>query len=572
MSRHFSHLHNHTEYSLLDGAISLDKLIGFGKEHDFRALAITDHGNVFGAVKFFQKAKAAGIKPILGIEAYITEDIAIKKVNKKYYHLILLVENEIGYRNLCKLIAISYRDGFYFKPRIDYAALEKHHEGLIATSACLGGHISQDLMNGNDAGVIERVDWFKSVFGPERFYLEIQPEDQMVQKEVNEKLVTLAQAHNLKMIATADCHYTNAEDREAHEIMLSIQTHDKIDNPKRYTFGDCRVYLRTAQQMCDALPAYHDAIWNTGDIADRCNFDFETGKLFFPQFPIPDNLTREDYFKKLCAEGLERRRPLIPEDQWDSYVQRLETEMNLISSMGFIEYFLVVSDFIQWAYRTGIPVGPGRGSAAGSVVSWSLQITNIDPMKYNLLFERFLNPERVTMPDIDIDFCIEGRDRVINYVRDTYGHDKTCHIITFGTMLAKGVIKDVARVLGFPFEDSNAITSLIPDQLKITLNEAIEQEPRLKELIDTNQKVKHLFEVAFKLEGLTRHASKHAAGSSSGRVLMLMLSVRVFLMRVTARSMRVRFLSPRKSIFKKPRLSSSVIAYCATSSSLFGGT
>ena len=514
MQKHFTNLHVHTDFSLLDGAISLDKLIAFGKEHDFKALAISDHGNIFGAVKFFQKCKKAGIKPILGMEAYITEDAQVKNVNKKYYHLLLIVQNKIGYRNLCKLIAYSYKEGFYFKPRIDYRMLKQYSEGLITTSTCLGGHIPRLLMNGQTEQAHERVDWFLNTFGPERFFLEIQPDDQEDQKILNQKLFALSTEKNIQLVATGDSHYLSADDREAHEIMLSIQTHDKLENPKRYSFGDCRVHLRSAEDMLAIFPEHEDAIWNSGKIADLCDFDFETGKLFFPNFDVPKEHSSESYFKELCLQGLHRLRDRRAFDAqaMPTYKARLHEEMDLIISMGFVGYFLVVSDFIQWAYRNNIPVGPGRGSAAGSLVAWALQITNIDPLKYNLLFERFLNPERVSMPDIDIDFCIEGRDIVINYVRDKYGHDKVCNIITFGTMLAKGVIKDVARVLGFPFEDANAITNLIPDQLKITLNDAFEQEPRLKDLIEGNPKAKKLFDIALKLEGLTRHASKHAAG------------------------------------------------------------
>jgi DNA polymerase-3 subunit alpha len=513
MSQHFTHLHLHTEYSLLDGAISIDKLVAFGKTHQYKALAITDHGNVFGAVEFFQKCKKAGIKPILGMEAYFTEDAHVKKADNKYYHLVLLVQNEIGYKNLCKLISYSYQEGFYFKPRIDYAILEKHSEGLIVTSACLGGHIPKLLLANNTQELNNRLDWFLNVFGPERFFLEVQPEDQDEQKVLNQKLFTLSKEKNIQCVATADCHYVSLDDHEAHEVMLSIQTQNKLDSPNRYSFGDCRAYMRTTEQMLEIFKDHEVAVWNTGKIADMCNFDFETGKLFFPQFVIPEQYTQETYFAHMCHVGLRRLKDeqLIQLDQTESYDKRLELEIDLITKMGFVGYFLVVSDFIQWAYRNNIPVGPGRGSAAGSLVAWALQITNIDPLKYNLLFERFLNPERVSMPDIDIDFCIEGRDRVINYVRDKYGHDKVCHIITFGTMMAKGVIKDVARVLGIAFEDSNALTNLIPDQTK-TLHEALEQEPRLQESINNNPRTKKIFDIAFKLEGLTRHASKHAAG------------------------------------------------------------
>ena len=514
MSQHFTNLHVHTDFSLLDGAISLQRLIQFGKEHNFKALAISDHGNIFGAVKFFELCKKANIKPVLGMEAYLTEDASIKNVDNKYYHIVLIVQNQIGYKNLCKLIAYSYKEGFYFKPRIDYRMLAQHSEGLIVTSACLGGHIPKLLMNDKKEQAYERIDWFLNTFGPERFYLEIQPEDQQEQSILNKLLYIASEEKKVQLVATADSHYATADDHEAHEVMLSIQTHGRIDDPNRYTFGDCRVRLRTAQEMLDLFPQHPSAIWNSGKIADMCDFKFETDKLFFPNFAIPETHTPESFFKALCQKGLNelKERNALDITKLDEYQARLDLEIDLIISMGFVGYFLVVSDFIQWAYRTGIPVGPGRGSAAGSLVAWALQITNIDPLKYNLLFERFLNPERVTMPDIDIDFCIEGRDRVINYVRDKYGHDKVCHIITFGTMLAKGVIKDVARALGFPFEDANAITNLIPDQLKITLDEAIEQEPRLKELIESNPKAKKLFTLARKLEGLTRHASKHAAG------------------------------------------------------------
>ena len=331
---------------------------------------------------------------------------------------------------------------------------------------------------------------------------------------LNNKLFALAQEKNIQCVAAGDCHYVALADHEAHEIMLSIQTQAKLDSPNRFSFGDCRAYMRTTEQMLDEFKEHQQAVWNAGVIADMCNFDFETDKLFFPQFVIPQEHTQESYFAYMCRTGLQRLKDegIINHDQAEAYDTRLELEIELITRMGFVGYFLVVSDFIQWAYRNDIPVGPGRGSAAGSLVAWALQITNIDPLKYNLLFERFLNPERVSMPDIDIDFCIEGRDKVINYVRDTYGHDKVCNIITFGTMMAKGAIKDVARVLGFSFEDSNAITNLIPEQLKITLTEALEQEPRLQELINNNTRTKHIFDIAFKLEGLTRHASKHAAG------------------------------------------------------------
>lgn len=514
MSKHFTHLHCHTEFSLLDGATSLDKLINFGKQHNLKSLAITDHGNVFGAVKFFQMCKKAAIKPILGIEAYITEDAQIKSADNKYYHIILIVENAIGYKNLCKLISFSYQEGFYFKPRIDYRMLEKHSQGLIATSACLGGNIPKLLTNNQLSEAHNLIDWHVNLFGPDRFYLEVQPEDQPEQAVLNKMLYEISATKNIPLVAAGDCHYPTLDDHEAHETLLCIGTHAKFDEPGRYSFGNCRTYMRTPDEMLGLFHQHEDAVWNSGKIADMCEFDFETNKLFFPKFKIPEAHTPESFFTLECQTGLDN---LIAQGHIDSslkadYQARLDLEMELIIKMGFVGYFLVVSDFIKWGHRNNIPVGPGRGSAAGSLVSWALEITNIDPIKYNLLFERFLNPERITMPDIDIDFCIEGREKIIQYVRDHYGHDKVCQIITFGTLAAKGVIKDVARVHGFSFEDSNAITNLIPEQLKITLKEAIEQEPRLKDLIDGNPKVKHLFDLAFRLEGITRHASKHAAG------------------------------------------------------------
>lgn len=514
MSKHFTHLHVHTEYSLLDGAIDLERLVSHAKQEGLKALAITDHGNIFGAVKFFQLCKKAGIKPILGMEAYITDDVDNRSVDNKYYHTILLVQNEQGYKNLCKLISFSYQQGFYFKPRIDYEQLKKYSDGLIVTSACLGGHINRLLQADQQDKAIELIRWHLNIFGPDRYYLEVQPEDQEEQALYNQKLYELSSLTGAKLVAATDCHYLSLDDHEAHEIMLALQTGKKWDDPTRFTFGECRAYMRSESQMLEIFKDHIDAVYNTGKIADLCNFEFETGKLFFPEFLIPDGKTEIEYFKELCLTGLDNliAAQRINSTQKDRYLERLHIEMNLIINMGFIGYFLIVSDFIRWARAHDIPVGPGRGSAAGALVAWCLEITNIDPLEYNLLFERFLNPERVSMPDIDIDFCIQGRETVINHIKDQYGHDRVCQIITFGTMMAKGVVKDVARVLGMSFEDSNMITSLIPDQLKISLKEALEQEPKLQDLIKNNQQIKHLFDIAFKLEGITRHASKHAAG------------------------------------------------------------
>lgn len=514
MSKHFTHLHLHTEYSLLDGAIRLPEYVKLAKEQEWKAIGISDHGNIFGAVKFFQLAQKENIKPILGAEMYFTPDVKIKDVKQKYFHLILIVQNKVGYKNLCNLMSFSFQEGFYFKPRIDKKILEKHSEGLIATTACVGGYIPTLLQNGNIEQVEQEIQWFQEYFGKERFFFELAPETFDKQVETNKLLLEYGKKWDINCIATSDAHYLNEQDRDAHEVLLAVQTKDVMSNPDRYSFGDCRVYVRTTQEMLDAFPEHEELIWNTGKIADSCEFEFEFGKLFFPASPVPEGFSQEEYFEHASKQGLEKlkQKRVIPQDQFDVYDARLTEEMDLIKTMGFIGYFLVVSDFITWAKDQKIPVGPGRGSAAGSLVAWALKITNVDPIKYNLLFERFLNPERITMPDIDIDFCIEQREEVINHVREKYGHDCVCQIITFGTMMAKGVIKDVARVLSFPYQDANYITDLIPDQLKITLKEALEQEPTIQEMITSNPKVKELFDISFKLEGLTRHASKHAAG------------------------------------------------------------
>jgi DNA polymerase III subunit alpha len=514
MNKHFVHLHLHTEFSLLDGAIKINPLLKFAKEQNWKAIGISDHGNIFGAVKFFKQAKKEGIKPILGCEMYITPDAKIKNPDEKYFHILLIVQNKIGYQNLCQLMSFAQKDGFYFKPRIDYKSLKKYSEGLIVGTACLGGHIPQLLLKEKYEEAEEIAQWHLDLFGPDRFYTEIQPHPVEEQRIVNQRILELSKKLGIKPIATGDAHYIKAEDYYAHEVLLAIGTKKQMSDPKRMTFGDFEAYLKTTQEMLDFFPQAQEAIWNTGQIADSCDFEFEFGKLFFPQSPMPKGFTEKDYFNKLAYDGLEELKDegLIEEKLYPEYLKRLEWELGTIIQMGYIGYFLVVSDFIRWAKEQNIPVGPGRGSAAGSLVAWTLKITNVDPIKYNLLFERFLNPERVSMPDIDIDFCIEQRENVIDYVREKYGQDSVCQIITFGTMMAKGVIKDVSRALGFPFQDANALTELIPNQLKITLNEAIEQEPKLKEMVENNPKVKELFDICFKLEGLTRHASKHAAG------------------------------------------------------------
>ncbi|MBX9839464.1 MAG: DNA polymerase III subunit alpha, partial [Silvanigrellaceae bacterium] len=398
--KHFTHLHLHTDFSLLDGAITIDKLIEYGKANKYKALAISDHGNVFGAVKFFEKCKKAKIKPIIGMEAYITQDVKIKNIKDRYYHLLLLVENEEGYRNLCKLIAASYVEGFYFKPRIDYNLLKKYHKGLIATSTCIGGHIPQLLLAGNVDKAKEMIFYMQDLF-QDRYYLEVQPADLKDQATINESIFALEKELQIPVIATGDCHYLSIEDHFAHEVMLAIQTRTTMDDPNRMTFGDCRAYVRSVDEMISVFPGREDIVWRTGEVADRCNFEFTTGKLFFPDFDIPKEYTSQnDFFREECEKGLnallfdER----IKKEKISEYQERLKFEVDMIIEMGFVTYFLVVSDFIKWAKRQNIAVGPGRGSAAGSLASWCLEITDIDPLEYNLLFERFLNPERITMP------------------------------------------------------------------------------------------------------------------------------------------------------------------------------
>ena len=514
MSKEFVHLHLHTDFSLLDGAIKIPELLKTCQKQNWKSVGISDHGNIFGAVKFFQQAKKANIKPILGIEMYFTPDVKIKDAKEKYFHVLLIVQNKIGYKNLCQLLTFAYQKGFYFKPRIDYEILAKHCQGLIATAGCGGGHIPTLLSNENYPQAEKWTKWFLQHFGQNRFFFELMPHNVEEQKILNKRLLELGQKMGVRCIATSDAHFIKKEDKYAHEVLLAIQTKKQMTDKNRMSFGEYECDLKTTQEMLDFFKDIPQAVWNTGLVADSCEFEFEFGKLFFPNFEVPGQHNQESYFKNLCIDGLEslKQKKLIPQDQYQIYDNRLQEEMNLIIKMGYVGYFLVVSDFIKWAKQQNIPVGPGRGSVAGSLVAWAMEITNVDPLKYNLLFERFLNPERVSMPDIDIDFCVQRREDVINYVKEKYGHDCVCQIITFGTMMAKGVIKDVARALGFPFQDANNITNLIPNQLKITLKESIEQEPKLQDLIDNNSSVKELFDICFKLEGLTRHASKHAAG------------------------------------------------------------
>lgn len=512
----FVHLHLHTEYSLLDGAIRIEELVEQAKAFNMPAVAITDHGNLFGVIEFYKKAKKFGIKPLIGCEVYMAPQSRFdkSKTNKDSgmpeeasYHLTLLVENDEGYENLTKLITSSYLDGFYYKPRIDMEILSNHAKGLIALSGCLKGEIPYHLANGNYEKAEVTLKRFKELFD-NRFYLEIQPNSIPEQDLVNKRLFELSKKYNIPLVATNDCHYLRKSDSKAHEILLCIQTGKTIKDEKRMKFQTDEFYFKSPEEMLLSFEEVPEAIKNTLEIASRCNFEFKLGEYKIPTYQVPTGYTPESYLKEIAVEGLkERFKDQIP----DQYNQRLEDELSIITRMGFSSYFLIVWDFINFARKNSIPVGPGRGSAAGSLVAYALRITDIDPIKYGLLFERFLNPERISMPDIDVDFCKDKREDVIKYVSAKYGNEKVAHIITFGTMAAKAVVRDVGRAMNIPFGEVDKIAKMIPNACS-SLNQAIELEPKLKELYKKEQSIKELFDIAFRLEGLARHASQHAAG------------------------------------------------------------
>jgi len=519
----FAHLHLHTQYSLLDGAIRIDDLVAKAKSCNMPAIAITDHGNMFGAVEFYLKCKKAGIKPIIGCELYIAPDSRFSKdtkgISEAAYHLILLCENMIGYKNLCYLSSAGFKEGFYYRPRIDRELLEQHAEGLIALSACLKGEVAMQCAQGRMETALETARWYADLF-PDRYYIEIQENTLPEQDKVNKRLLEVAKELNLPLVATNDCHYLNREDAKAHEVLLCIQTGKTMSDPSHMKFSADEFYLKTPQEMAAAFHYAPEAIENTVAIAQRCNLELPLEKeYYFPHFEPPAEKTHDDLLAEQAYAGLKERLADIrkkntdlTEEQEKAYFNRLQLELDCIRSMKFPAYFLIVADFINWAKNQGIPVGPGRGSAAGSLVAYAIRITDIDPLPYNLLFERFLNPERISMPDIDVDFCQDQREKVIEYVVNKYGRELVCQIITFGTMKAKAVVRDVGRALDMPYGDVDKIAKLIPDDLKMTIEKAIKQEARLKELADTDTKVKELLETAICLEGLTRHASTHAAG------------------------------------------------------------
>ncbi len=510
----FVSLHLHTEYSLLDGAIRIKELVERAREFKMPALAMTDHGNLFGAVEFYKQATKAGIKPIIGCEVYVapgsrTDRGGTEGKEETSFHLILLARDNAGYRNLVTLVTKAYLEGFYYKPRIDMDLLEQYSGGLIGLSACLKGEIPYCLQRGMVDRARERALQFKHILGPENFYLEIQENGLPEQTEANIKLVELARELHVGVVATNDCHYLKREDAKAHEVLLCIQTGRTMKDATRMKFATDEFYFKSPQEMKEAFREVPEAIANTVSIAERCNVEFVLGESLLPQYQVETGESPDDFLTALAASGLDRKFGGNPPE---AYRERLKHELEVIRKMGYASYFLIVWDFISFARSKGIPVGPGRGSAAGSLVSYAAGITEIDPIRYNLLFERFLNPERISMPDIDVDFCQDRRSEVISYVSEKYGKDRVAQIITFGTMAAKAAIRDVGRAMDMPYAEVDRIAKLVPNTLKITIGDAIKAEPQLKEMYESNAEVKELLNIAMRLEGLNRHASTHAAG------------------------------------------------------------
>lgn len=511
----FTHLHVHTEYSLLDGSSKIKELVSRAKELGMDSLAITDHGVMYGVVDFYRAAKAAGINPVLGCEIYVAPGSRFDREagnakESRYHHLVLLAENDIGYANLVKIVSRGFTEGFYYKPRVDYDVLEKYHEGIIALSACLAGSIPSFLRRGLYEEAKQEAYRLQGIFGENNFFLELQDHGIPDQKTVNQGLLRLHQETGIDLVATNDVHYIYDSDAEAHDILLCIQTGKKVSDTDRMRYEGGQYYLKSAGEMEALFPYAKEAIENTHKIAERCHVEIEFGDYKLPHFDVPEGETSESYLRKLCKEGLYKR---YPKEQAEQLEERLNYELDTISTMGFVDYFLIVWDFIKYAKDHGIPVGPGRGSAAGSLVAYSLNITDlIDPIKYNLLFERFLNPERVTMPDIDIDFCYERRQEVIDYVTRKYGADHVVQIVTFGTMSARMVIRDVGRVLDLPYAYVDSVAKAIPMELGITIAKAMKMNPELRAMYETDDSAKKLIDMAMRLEGLPRHTSVHAAG------------------------------------------------------------
>ncbi|MBL7068853.1 MAG: DNA polymerase III subunit alpha [Candidatus Omnitrophica bacterium] len=508
----FSHLHVHTQYSLLDGACLIRNLLTLVKDYRMPAIAITDHGNMFGAIDFYDQAMKSGVKPIIGCEAYIAPDSRFEKsthgIQEASFHIVLLAKDEVGYKNLMRLVTAGYLEGFYYRPRIDKEVLAEHAEGLICLSACLKGEIPHLIEIDNIDQARNVCGQFIDIFGKGNFYLELQDNKMPQQYKINKELIKLSRESDIPLVATNDVHYLLKEDARAHEALLCIQTQTTLDDPNRMKMQTDEFYLKTPREMSEAFSDVPDAIKNTIEITEKCNLELDFNKAYLPHYKVPEGKTREGYLKELCEEGLKRRYGRIAGE----INKRAEEELKVITKSGYVSYFLIAWDFVSYAKDQGIPVGPGRGSAAGSVVSYALGITDIDPLKYDLLFERFLNPERVSLPDIDIDFCYERRAEVIDYVTAKYSKENVAQIITFGTMMAKGVIRDVGRVMGMPYADVDKIAKLVPTDLNITIKHALEVEPELKSLYKNDSQITQLLDTSMALEGLTRHASTHAAG------------------------------------------------------------
>ena len=509
----FAHLHVHTEYSLLDGSNKIKEYVNRVKELGMTAAAITDHGVMFGVIEFYRAARAAGINPVLGCEVYVApgsrfDKEAVGRDEDRYYHLVLLAENNTGYSNLMKIVSRGFTEGYYYKPRVDYEVLEQYHEGIIALSACLAGEVQKNLLRGLYDEGRKAALRYEKIFGKGNFFLELQDHGIPEQSIVNQQLLRLAEETGIELVATNDVHYTYAEDEKPHDILLCLQTGKKLADEDRMRYEGGQYYVKSKEEMAALFPYALQALENTQKIADRCHVEIEFGVTKLPKFDVPDGFTSWEYLNKLCFDGLEKRYG----EPGQELVDRLNYELGVIKNMGYVDYFLIVWDFIHFARENGIMVGPGRGSAAGSIVAYTLGITNIDPIRYQLLFERFLNPERVSMPDIDVDFCFERRQEVIDYVVRKYGKDQVAQIVTFGTLQARGVIRDVGRVMDLPYAFVDSISKMVPKELNITLDKALKMNPELKKLYDENPQVKELIDMSKRLEGLPRHTSMHAAG------------------------------------------------------------
>ncbi len=508
----FTHLHVHTEYSLLDGSCKIKELVARAKELGMDSMAITDHGVMYGVIDFYRAAREAGIKPIIGCEVYVAPgsrfDKEIGQGEDKYYHLVLLAENDKGYHNLMKIVSKGFVDGFYYKPRVDYEVLAAYHEGIIALSACLAGEVQRYLAKGFYEEGCKAARRYEEIFGKGNFFLELQDHGIPTQKTVNQQLLRMHEELGMEMVATNDIHYINKEDQVPHDILLCIQTGKKVADENRMRYEGGQYYCKSPEEMAALFPYAPSAIENTYQIAQRCNVEIEFGKLKLPKYDVPEGFTAWEYLQHLCNEGLKEKYTTVTKE----LKERLAYELGTIHQMGYVDYFLIVWDFVNYSKENGIMVGPGRGSAAGSIVSYCLGITDIDPIRYNLLFERFLNPERVSMPDIDIDFCYERRQEVIDYVTRKYGKERVVQIVTFGTLAAKGVIRDVGRVLDMPYAAVDAIAKMIPTDLGMTIDLALKQNPELRQVYEKDAQVKYLIDMSKRLEGLPRHTSMHAAG------------------------------------------------------------